>query len=399
MCHALHSLPSGITQLHNLRRLGLEDTPINQVPKGISKLTSLNDLQGFLVSGGCHNITRMQDGWSLEELGPLSQLRKLSLIKLERALPCSRDSLIIDKIYLRQLSLECTERTDIPYSEDDIINIKRIFENLIPPYIVEDLTIWGFFGTRYPTWLYTNINLSNVLYLKLVNCKSCVCLPPIGQLPNLKYLKIEGGTLITKIGPELFGYDMGNPGSTNSVAFPKLETFLVSDMLNWEEWTFVAEEEKAIITIKEGGKDAAPAKKKEESPPTRMQHLPRLKELELVCCPKLRALPPQLGQKASSFQKLYLRYMSSFKVVENLPVLSEMLLIDECESLERVSNLPHVRQLHLQLCLNLRCVEKLDNLQELFLTEDMRDVSSQWLYGLQEQQQKLHGEELDVYTW
>jgi hypothetical protein len=26
MCHALHSLPSGITQLHNLRRLGLEDT-------------------------------------------------------------------------------------------------------------------------------------------------------------------------------------------------------------------------------------------------------------------------------------------------------------------------------------------------------------------------------------
>jgi hypothetical protein len=164
---------------------------------------------------------------------------------------------------------------------------------------------------------------------------------------------------------------MGNPGSTNSVAFPKLETFLVSDMPNWEEWTFVAEEEKAIITIKEGGKDAAPAKKREESPPTRMQHLPRLKELELVCCPKLRALPPQLGQKASSFQKLYLRYMSSLKVVENLRVLSEMLLIDECESLERVSNLPHVRQLHLQLCLNLRCVEKLDNLQELFLTEDM----------------------------
>jgi Leucine-rich repeat (LRR) protein len=169
----LCSLPSGITQLHNLRRLGLEDTPINQVPKGISKLTSLNDLQGFLVSGGCHNITIMQDGWSLEELGPLLQLRKLSLIKLERALPCSRDSLIIDKMYLRQLSLECTERTDIPY-------------------IVEDLTIWGFFGTRYPTWLYTNINLSNVLYLKLVNCKSCVCLPPIGQLPNLKYLKIKG---------------------------------------------------------------------------------------------------------------------------------------------------------------------------------------------------------------
>lgn len=352
----------------------------------------------FSVSGGCHNnITTMQDGWSLDELGPLCKLRNLSLVKLERAIPCSREPLLTDKMYLRQLCLECTDDREKPYSKDDIINIEWIFESLMPPYNLEDLTIWGYFGPKYPTWLYTNICLANVLYLKLVNCKYCICLPPIGQLPNLKYLKIEVASAVTNIGPDFFGYNVGNPGSTNLVAFPKLETLLISDMPNWEEWTFVPEEEEAITTCEEGENDAATAKKKEEAPPTRMQQLPRLKELELICCPKLRALPPQLGKKAISLQKLYLRYLGSLKVLENLPVLSEMLLIDECEGLERVWNLPRVRRLHLQLCPNMRCVERLDNLQELFLTEDMRDVSSQWLYRLQEQQLKQHGDELDDY--
>jgi Leucine-rich repeat (LRR) protein len=51
----LHSLPSGITQLYNLRRLGLGSSPINEVPKGIGRLISLNDLQGFPVDDGSYN--------------------------------------------------------------------------------------------------------------------------------------------------------------------------------------------------------------------------------------------------------------------------------------------------------------------------------------------------------
>jgi hypothetical protein len=116
-----------------LRRLGLSETPINQVPKGIAKLKLLNDLEGFPVGGGSDNSARTQDGWSLEELGPLFELRKLDMYKLERASPCSTDSLLLDKKFLKQLSLRSTERTDEPYSEKDIINIERKFEKLIPP--------------------------------------------------------------------------------------------------------------------------------------------------------------------------------------------------------------------------------------------------------------------------
>ncbi|CAL4990545.1 unnamed protein product [Urochloa decumbens] len=308
-CHALHSLPMAITDLHSLRRLGLAGSPMNQVPKRISELKFLNDLEGFPIGHGSDNNARTQDGWNLDELCPLMQLRKLDMIKLERASPCSADSLLVDKKFLKELSLYCTERTDEPYYEDDVINIERTFEKLIPPQSIEDISIVHFFGRRFPTWLDTSAHFSSLKYLLLIDCKSCVHLPPIGQLSNLKYLRIDGSTAVTKIGPEFVGWG-------------------------------VVEEEEAAAAGKEGGHDGAAAKQKRETPPPRMQVLPRLKKLELTHCPKLRALPRQLGQEATSLKELQLRDVHSLMAVENLPLLSEVLLISDCEGLERVSNIP-----------------------------------------------------------
>jgi hypothetical protein len=352
-------------------------------------LKFLNDLEGFPAGGGSDNA-KTQNGWKLEELAQLLQLRRVYITKLERAAPCSTDAILEQKRYLKVLSLRCTQLRDAKYSEEDVRSIEKTFDQLFPPHNVENLFIGGFFGQRYPTWLDAT-TLSSVKHLKLVDCKSCLHLPPIGKLPMLKYLRIEGATAITKIGPEFVGCKGGNPGPTKAVAFPKLECLIIEDMPNLEKWSFVDVEEE-IVAAK-----AAEMRRCEASSPY-LQLLPRLKELYLISCPKLRALPKQFGQETTSLRKLQLSRTGSLKVVENLQPLSETLVIESCKSLEKVSNLPNVRELLAKDCPNLRCVEGLGSLQQLCLTKDMKGTSSLWVPGLQQQRRHLHGENLDVYT-
>uniref|UniRef100_K3ZMY4 NB-ARC domain-containing protein n=1 Tax=Setaria italica TaxID=4555 RepID=K3ZMY4_SETIT len=393
-CQALHCLLLAITQLCQLRCLGLSGTPINQVPKGIGALNFLNDLQSIPVCGrAIDNFTLTQDGWDIEELSGLQQLRSLSMVKFEKAGPCSTDFLI-NKKHLKSLELRCT---DEQYSEEEVSNTEETFEQLIPPHSLEYLEIGEFFGRRYPTWIGTT-HLSSLTYLILSYCKSCVHLPPVGHLPNLKYLQIRGATTVIKIGPEFVSCGVGNPEPVGAVAFPRLEWFIILDVPNLEEWTLVSVEGEVSASSSEVREGSANVKQKGGASIPKMRLLPRLKCLQIIHCPKLKALPERLGQDATSLKTLEIRDLGCLKVVENLQSIST-LVIAECEGLERVTNLPCVGQLKAENCLNLRFVDNLDNLKNLFLTDDMQEISSPWVAGLQEQYQKLHGEILDVYIW
>ncbi|XP_037416483.1 putative disease resistance protein RGA4 [Triticum dicoccoides] len=393
-CDDLHTLPSAMTLLSSLRCLDYCGTKINEVPKGIGKLKFLTYVEDYPIGDGSDD-TVVQDGWKLEELSSLSQMRYLILAKLERAAPCSTNDVLTDKEHLKKLVLKWSICGEGTYSEDDVGNTEKVFGQLIPPHNLEDLSIISFFGQRYPTWFGTTC-LSSLIYLKLIAVRSCVHLPPIWQLPNLKYLKIDGAHAVTKVGPEFVGCKKGDPVCKELIAFPKLERLIFMDMPKWEVWSFF---DKEVAAADELGEDGAADIRKEDAPSARMRLLPCLVKLFLHGCPKLRDLPQQLGKDTACLKELNLRGLNNLKAVEDHPVLSEVLIIGDCEGLERICNLPQVTNLQVRGCLNLSRVEGLGSLQQLCLGEDMQEVSFRWVPGLQEQHWQLHGEDLDIYTW
>nr|UBY07148.1 NBS-LRR disease resistance protein [Dasypyrum villosum] len=393
-CDDLHSLPLAMTLLCSLRCLDLYGTEINQVPKGMGKLKLLTNLGGYPVGDGSANAV-IQDGWKLEELSSLSQMRYLSLFKLERAAHSSTNTVLTDKKHLKELILNWTERGEGSYSEEDVRNAEKVFEQLIPPSNLENLFISHFFGQRYPAWFSTTY-LSSLIHLVLHSVLSCVHVPPVGQLPNLKYLRIDGAHAVTKVGPEFFGCKKGDPVCNELVVFPKLEWLIFTDMPNWEEWSFF-EVEVAAADVR--GEDGVAEIRNEDAQPARLRLLPCLLELVLHGCPKLRDLPQELGKDTDCLKELSLRGLNNLKAMEDRPVISEVLNIGGCEGLERISNVPQVTELRVFGCPNLSHVEGLGSLQQLWLGKDMQGVSSRWVPGLQEQHRRLHGKDLDIYTW
>ncbi|XBI96842.1 hypothetical protein VPH35_033064 [Triticum aestivum] len=381
-CDALHSLPSGMTQLCTLRCLCLTGTEINHVPRGIGKLKFLTHLRGFPVGNGSDNAD-VQYGWELEELSSVSQMRYLQLVRLKRAAHRSSNTVLVDKKHLKELALSWTEHRDGSYLEQDVSNAEKFIEDLIPPSNLENLSISGFFGRQFPTWFGT-AHLSSIIHMYLGELRSCVNLPSIGRLPNLKFLRIDRAYAVTKVGHDFIGCRKDN----ELVVFPKLEWLIIKDMPNWEEWSFFDKQEE----------DGAAKICSADAQYAQLQLLPRLEKLHLVGCPKLRALPRWLGVDTTSLKELKLIGANSLKAVEDLPLLSELIIIEKCEGLQRISNLPQVKELRVRGSPSLSHVVGVGRLQLLGLGEDMQEISSRWLPGLQEQHQRLHGEDLDVYT-
>ncbi|KAI4965927.1 hypothetical protein ZWY2020_047381 [Hordeum vulgare] len=288
----LHSLPLEITLLCNLR---------------IGKLKFLTVLRGYHIGDGSDNDV-VEYVWKLEELSSLTHMRYLCLVKLERVSHCSATEMLVDKRHMKKLVLECTKWRDGSYSEE-IVSNTEVFGQLIPSSNLEDLTILVFNGRQYPTWFGTTC-LSSLIYLKL----------------------IDGDDAVTKVGLEFVGCRIVDPTCNELVAFPQLECL----------WFFLEEE----VTASERGDEI----QKHDAQSARLQMIPRLVFLDLFNCPKLRALPRQLGENIASLKKLVLIRTNNLKVVDDFPHLTELLRIEDCEGLERISNLPQVTELFVYGC-------------------------------------------------
>ncbi|KAF5445493.1 hypothetical protein F2P56_034540, partial [Juglans regia] len=164
----------------------------------------------------------------VKELGPLLHLQgTLCISRWENVIEPrdARDAKLIEKSGLDGLLLEWSD--NLKESKDrtcelDILSMLHLAGTL------KELIIRCYDGTRFPSWLRYS-SFPNMVLLRIENCKKCTSLPPIGQLPSLKDLSIEGMASVKNIGAEFYGENCQQ-------TFRSLETLYFKGMGEWENW-------------------------------------------------------------------------------------------------------------------------------------------------------------------
>ena len=250
-CRKLIRLPMGIGNLINLRHLDINGlTLLKEMPPQVGNLINLQTLSKFFLSQGT--------GSRIRELKKLLNLRgELAILGLENVVD-PRDAMYVnlkERPSIEDLIL--LWNGDFGYTRNGS-NEMEVLQWLQPHESLTKLTIGFYGGTVFPTWI-GDPSFSKVVQLRLIDCKKCTLLPPLGRLALLKNLEIEGLNEIRSIGDGFYG-EIAKP-------FGSLEYLRFQDMLEWKDW----------VIPKLGCQELFPC----------------LRELVIIKCPKLSTLPDQ----------------------------------------------------------------------------------------------------------
>ena len=149
---------------------------------------------------------------SLEEIGPMFQLRKLILHGLENVPVGSSAgmSIISRNEHLDYLELNWSSSGSMGLREE--INkpqqqraVEEVTEKPSPPSSIRHLNIEGYFGSRLPNWMMVpaTCGFKSLRILRMDKLCCCTQLPNgLCQLPSLESLAISDAPSIKSVGPE-----------------------------------------------------------------------------------------------------------------------------------------------------------------------------------------------------
>ncbi|XP_062173765.1 putative disease resistance protein At3g14460 [Alnus glutinosa] len=303
-----------LPKLRCLRTLSLSHyRNITELAESIGKIKHLRYLNLSSTT-----IKSNHSGASIEELGNLANLRgKLSIVELQNVVSPT-DALkacLKDRKYLEELVLEW-KALDANISECQI----SLLDNLRPHSNLKSLTINNYGGESLLDWV-GHHSFSNIVSLRLENCKHCYDLPPLGQLHCLQDLSVFGFERVVKVDREFYGND-----SSTVKPFGALQILRFERMLNWKEWSSsgAENEDGAFPQLKELYIDNCPILK--GGLPL---HLPSLAKFEIHKCPQLVASLP----RALVIRKLKLRDCNEV-LLKELPTKLRKLEIGGFDALE-----------------------------------------------------------------
>ncbi|XP_015165819.1 putative disease resistance protein RGA3 [Solanum tuberosum] len=228
-CSSLRKLPKELAKMISLRHVYYKPSIYDQfqMPLNMGQLTSLQTLQFFYVG--------LEKGRRIEELGRLKNLRgELSI----RCLQLVRNKEDAQTAYLK----EKPNIYNLAYlwfhdeSEGCEINDEHVLDGLQPHPNLKALSVVDYLGTKFPSWFSEEL-LPNLVKLKLSGCKRCKEIPSLGQLKFLRHLELEGFHELECIGPDLYGVEISNNGSSSIIqVFPSLKELVLENMRSLIEW-------------------------------------------------------------------------------------------------------------------------------------------------------------------
>jgi len=320
-------------------------------------LANLRILYGFPVH------MNMDGGWcSLEEIGPLSQLRKLTLHGLENVHASSLAEMarIGSKEHLDYLGLYWSSSGWMELSEEiqkqqQQHATEEVLEKLCPPPRTQHLHIEGYFGRMLPNWMMVpnaaTGTFKSLMILGLWDLRCCTKLPDgLRQLPSLKVLHIQGAPAIKSVGYEFQALAaVGGDGTiATSVAFPNMSHLFLEGLFEWEEWDW---EEQATVEVTAG-----------------TMAMPALELLTIRNC-KLSCLPSGLANsKRHALRQLNLYELANLTSVGNLPSVVD-LEVHDCPKLKRINGLFRLHKIWIIRCPNMEVLEGVPALDSLRLSD------------------------------
>ncbi|CAM0153078.1 unnamed protein product [Urochloa decumbens] len=366
----LESVPRSIIELVHLRTLDLDNLNVKNIhiPKGFGGLTNLSQLFGFPV----HMDMDKDGAWcSLEEIGPLSRLRHLTVYGLDNVSPCSlaQKARISSKKHLIYLELHWNINEEIMGSWDEIEKQQQqqvageVIEKVCPPPFIQDVWICGYFGRKLPNWMMvpTTAAFKSLRHLGLEDLPCCTKVPDgLCQLPSLEVLVIRNAPAIKKIGFEvqaLSSFELGRGVTATAAAFPSLTRLVLDGLCEWEEWHW----EEQVVDVTAG-----------------TMGMPALKKLVIGKC-KLSVLPPGLANsRREALRELKLYSVSNLTSVENFPSVVKLDTLD-CPMLKRINGLSRLQNIRIIHCPNVLVLEGVPSLDSMEVEDNTMETIPEYL--------------------
>ncbi|KAL2893000.1 putative disease resistance protein RGA3 [Bienertia sinuspersici] len=202
----LEELPAGLYKLENL--MHIKTNNLLSIPRGLGLLTNLQTLPSLELNDEI-------EGWKIDELENLNHIKGKVWIsglenvknKEEAEKASLRKKIGIQKVRLKwnHVRKESNKNEMMKNNDEDVLG------SLEPPPYMKSLSVTGFMGLGFPRWMKT----MDLIMVELIDCERCGQLPTLGQLPNLKILKLEGFKKVEIIGNEFY-YESSSSNTNNS---------------------------------------------------------------------------------------------------------------------------------------------------------------------------------------